>query len=79
MRLLEMPVIVFFEEDTYIAKCPLIEGAFAEGETPEDAIKELIDVVKMILDYKKERGEKLVDDLVMETDKVITTIPIEIL
>lgn len=39
MRLLEIPAVISFEEDTYIAKCPLIQGAFAEGETPEEAIQ----------------------------------------
>jgi predicted RNase H-like HicB family nuclease len=79
MRLLEIPVVISFEEDTYIARCPLIQGAFAEGETPEETIKELIDVIKMILQYRKERGEKLMDDLIIETDKVVTTLPVEIL
>jgi predicted RNase H-like HicB family nuclease len=79
MRLLEIPAVISFEEDTYIAKCPLIQGAFAGGETPEEAIRELIDVVKIILQYRKERGEELINDLVTETDKVITTLPVEIL
>jgi predicted RNase H-like HicB family nuclease len=78
MKVLELPIIVTFEEDVYIAKCPLIQGAFAEGETSDKAIKELMDVVKMILEYRKERGEDL-DELVIETDKVITTLPIEVL
>ena len=34
-----------------------IQGAFAEGETPEEAVKELINVIQMIKEYNKERGD----------------------
>lgn len=78
MKLLEIPVIVEFDEDVYIAKCPVIQGAFAEGESPEDAIRELIEVVKTILEYRKERGETLFEDMIVDTNKVITTVPIGI-
>lgn len=59
MRALELPVVISFEEDTYIARCPLIQGAFAEGDTPQEAAKELTEVIEMILEYKKERGEEM--------------------
>ncbi|MGR3318044.1 MAG: type II toxin-antitoxin system HicB family antitoxin [Candidatus Anammoxibacter sp.] len=78
MKLLEIPVIAEFVEDTYIAKCPVIQGAFAEGESPEDSIRELVDVVKSIMVYRKERGERLCEDMVVDTNKVITAMPIGI-
>ena len=49
---LSLPVVIYFDEDTYIAKCPLIQGAFAEGDTPEEALKELMDVIRMIFEYR---------------------------
>lgn len=76
-RIFEMPAIVSFEEDIYIARCPLLQGAFAEGETPEDAVANLVDVVKAILQYRKERGEEdPLNDLIIEADRVASTIPI---
>jgi len=78
MKVMEIPIVVSFEEDTYIANCPIIQGAFAQGDTPEEAVKELIDVVKMIKEYKNERGEDIVSEMITETDKVVTTIPIAI-
>jgi len=79
MKVLEMPITIGFEEDVYIARCPGIQGAFAEGETPEEALQNLIDVIKMVLTYKKERNElKDIEDLMIETSKVVTTVPIEV-
>jgi predicted RNase H-like HicB family nuclease len=79
MKVLELPIVISFEEDTYIAQCPLIQGAFAEGETPQEASKELTEVIELILEYKKERGEsvgRLIDALTVESDKIVTTLSI---
>ena len=46
-------------EDGYLASVPGIQGAFAEGDTIEEAIFNCIEVVKMIIAYRTERGEDL--------------------
>ncbi|MDT3697619.1 MAG: hypothetical protein ROY99_14640 [Ignavibacterium sp.] len=46
-------------EDGYLAKVPGIQGAFAEGDTIEEAIFNCIDVAKMIFEYRKSRNENL--------------------
>ncbi|MCF6150657.1 MAG: hypothetical protein E3K37_18675 [Candidatus Kuenenia sp.] len=61
-----------------IARCPTIQGAFAEEETPEEAVKELVDVLKMILEYRKERKEEFPEDMIIDANKVITSLPIGI-
>ncbi|MFN3639240.1 MAG: type II toxin-antitoxin system HicB family antitoxin [Chloroherpetonaceae bacterium] len=79
MKALELPIVVSFEEDTYIARCPLIQGAFAEGDTPQEATKELAEVIELILDYRQERGDDmsaLLETLTVESDKIVTTITI---
>ena len=76
MKFLEVSIIVEFEDDIYIARCPVIQGAFAEGETPEDAVKELVDVLKMILEYRKERKEEFPEDMIIDANKIITSLPI---
>ncbi len=45
--------------DGFLAVIPGIQGAFAEGDTIEEALFNCIDVLKMILAYRKERGESL--------------------
>ncbi len=47
------------DDDGYLAKCPDIQGAFAEGDTVEEAVFNCIDVIKMIADYRKERSENI--------------------
>ncbi len=45
--------------DGYLATLPGMQGAFAEGDTVEEALFNCVDVVKLIFEYRKERGEEL--------------------
>jgi predicted RNase H-like HicB family nuclease len=45
--------------DGYLASLPDIQGAFAEGDTIEEALFNCVDVIKLIIDYRKERGETI--------------------
>ncbi|RLE37857.1 hypothetical protein DRJ12_02280 [Candidatus Acetothermia bacterium] len=59
----------------------MIQGAFAEGDTVEEAIFNCLDVVKMILEYRDERGEPLLKSDLEELkgqEKLSFTIPVEI-
>jgi len=46
-------------EDGYLASVPGLQGAFAEGDTVEEAIFNCVEIVKMIAAYRAERGESL--------------------
>lgn len=46
-------------DDGYLASVPGIQGAFGEGDTVEEAVFNCVDVVKMIMQFRKERNEIL--------------------
>ena len=52
-------VVIENNEDGYLARIPGIQGAFAEGDTLEDAMFNCVDVFKMIIDYKKEEDKPI--------------------
>jgi predicted RNase H-like HicB family nuclease len=54
-----LSLVLEANDDGYLASVPGIQGAFAEGDTIEEAIFNCIDVVKMISAYRAERGESL--------------------
>ena len=60
----------------YLAQCDNIRGAFAEGDTPEDAIANCISVIDMIIAYKHERNEQVPLEKQREIDSVSVSIPI---
>ncbi|HFQ92926.1 MAG TPA: hypothetical protein ENK32_02875 [Anaerolineae bacterium] len=58
-KILYLSMVVQTNDDGYLARCSDIQGAFAEGDTIEEAIFNCVDVVKMIADYRAERNEPL--------------------
>lgn len=43
------------KEGGYYAKCSIIQGAWAEGETIEEAVENLKSIIKDILEYRKSK------------------------
>jgi predicted RNase H-like HicB family nuclease len=54
-----LSLIIEANDDGYLARSPGIHGAFAEGDTIEEAIFNCVDAIKMIAAYHAERGESL--------------------
>ncbi len=59
LRTVLLSIVIAPNDDGYLVRCPNIQGAFAEGDTVEEAIFNCVDVVKMIYQYRTERGESL--------------------
>jgi len=57
-KALYLTMVIEANDDGYLARCPGIQGGFAEGDTIEEAIFNCVDVVKMIAAY---RGVNQVD------------------
>ena len=56
----------------YIASCPLIPEAQAQGETYEECLANIKDVLELCLEYRKERGEEIPEEI--EAKKVTVTL-----
>lgn len=49
-----MNIKITINDGGFLAKCPQIQGAFAEGNTPYEALYNLFDVINMIFDYRNQ-------------------------
>jgi predicted RNase H-like HicB family nuclease len=47
----------------YIASCPLIPEAHAQGETYEECLANIKEVLDLCLECRKERGEEIPDEI----------------
>lgn len=56
-RALLLSMVVEANDDGFLARAPGIQGAFAEGDTIEEAVFNCVDVIKLIAAYRAERGE----------------------
>ncbi len=56
----------------YIASCPLIPEARAQGETYEECLANAKEVLELCLEYRKERDEEIPEEL--DASKVTVTL-----
>lgn len=80
-KIVLLPLVIERNGDGFLVRCPLIQGAFAEGDTVAEAIFNCLDVINMIAAYRKERGEPLLDGLAEDINlkkAVSFTIPVEV-
>ncbi len=77
-----LSIVIEPNEDGFLVKCPAIQGAFAEGDTIKEALFNCLDVIEMIFEYRKERGETTSDIGMIEElsvrREIAFTIPIEV-
>lgn len=56
----------------YIASCPLVPEAHAQGRTYEQCLANMKEVLALCLDFRKERGEEIPQEV--DTQKVTVAI-----
>ena len=54
------------EEGNYLAICPALQGCYAEGETPEEALEYLKDAIHLHIEDRIERGETIYEEIISE-------------
>ena len=47
----------------YIASCPLVPEARAQGQTYEECLANIKEVLQLCIEYRKERGEEIPEEL----------------
>lgn len=71
-------VVIEPNDDGFLASAPGIQGAFAEGDTVEEAMFNCLDVVKMIAAYRAERQEAMGFDMVPFTPNTRLTVALPV-
>lgn len=52
-----LPLIVEKDEDGfYVVECPLFEGCYSQGKTLDDALKNIREVITLILEERQSRN-----------------------
>lgn len=59
-------------DGTYIASCPLIPEAQAQGETYEECLTNIKEALELSLDFRRERGEEIPQET--ETKQVTVSV-----
>ncbi len=64
---MEYTVIVRKAPDGFdIASCPLVPEARAQGQTYEECLANIKEVLELCIEYRKERGEEIPEELTLQ-------------
>ena len=65
-------VVVERDEDgLYIASVPLLQGCYTQGETYEEALKNVKDAIRLHIEARKELGEPVPIEVAIDEVRVI--------
>lgn len=60
MKKYNLQVVIEQDEDgVFVAECPALQGCYAQGETFEEAIKNIEDVIIMCIEELKEAKKRI--------------------
>lgn len=60
---MKYPITMFRDEEGwYVIECPIIPGCLSQGETREEAIKNIQEAIALCLEVRKEKGLPLTID-----------------
>ncbi|MDD5288548.1 MAG: type II toxin-antitoxin system HicB family antitoxin [Dehalococcoidales bacterium] len=54
----------------YIASCPIVPEAHTQGETYEECLANIREAIELSLEYRRERGEEIPQEVVTRKVKV---------
>jgi predicted RNase H-like HicB family nuclease len=70
-----LPVIVEKDEDGfYVVECPLLKGCYSQGETLDEALKNIREVIEMCLE---EESEDEISDIALIQEFSFHTVALE--
>ncbi len=75
-RKITLPIIVEKDEDGfYVVECPLLKGCYTQGETLDEALKNIHEVIEMCLE---EENEETVSEIASIQEFSFHTVAVEV-
>jgi predicted RNase H-like HicB family nuclease len=62
MKKYTFPVVIEKDQDGYFAMCPALEGCYSQGDTYEEALENIKDAIRLILE-DMEMSDELAPDI----------------
>ena len=60
MRNFRFSVVIEKDADGYFAMCPELQGCYTQGDTYEEALKNIKDAIRLHIEDRLERKEKII-------------------
>ena len=54
-----LPIVIEADADGYYVSCPALQGCYSQGETYEEAVKNIKDAIRLHLEDRQAQGEEI--------------------
>lgn len=59
MKTFTFPVVIEKDEDIFYAECPVLEGAYTQGDTHEEALSNIKEAIGLVLEGMENEGKEI--------------------
>ena len=59
MKHLTLPIVIESDRDGYFVSCPALQGCYSQGNTYEEAIKNIKDAIRLHIEDRVAQGEEI--------------------
>lgn len=74
MKRLTLPIIVEADADGYFVSCPTLQGCYSQGNTYEEALKNIKDAIRLHIEDRLADGEEIPEHISVSLSTVEVTI-----
>jgi predicted RNase H-like HicB family nuclease len=59
MKHLTLPIVIEGDSDGYFVSCPALQGCYSQGDTYEEAVKNIKDAIRLHIEERLAGGEEI--------------------
>ncbi len=59
MKQITLPIVVEADSDGYFVSCPSLQGCYSQGDTYEEAVKNIKDAIRLHVEDRLAGGEEI--------------------
>ncbi len=59
MKQITLPIVVEADSDGYFVSCPSLQGCYSQGDTYEEAVKNIKDAIRLHVEDRLACGEEI--------------------
>jgi predicted RNase H-like HicB family nuclease len=59
MKRLTLPIVIEEDSDGYFVSCPALQGCYSQGDTYEEAVKNIKDAIRLHIEDRLADGEDI--------------------
>lgn len=74
MERYQFPIIIESDTDGYFASCPSLQGCYTQGETYEEALENIRDVIKLHIADRRAAKEDILPSKLVSLSTVDVTV-----